>query len=171
MTEVPPGISGLQALLNRSALALAVLILAGIGAFWLYDRTRPRETPAWDAGRFAAMSAPDSSARATWMVVVNPDCMHCRARLAELLRHQRDPARDPVLGVLLVDVRHRPEPLDDASRLDGGVYWDSLGVWRSHWGHRVYGEVLVFAPGGALVRVVGPDADPQATAAAAALAR
>jgi hypothetical protein len=101
------------------------------------------------------------------MIVVNPDCMHCRARLAELLRHQRDPARDPALGVLLVDVRQRPEPPDDAARLDGGVYWDSLNVWRSRWGHRVYGEVLVFAPDGAIERVVGPDADPQAAPAAA----
>ena len=124
MNVVSPGVSGIQAVLNRAALALSLAILAAIGVLWWRDRTHRWETARWDPGRFAPMSAPAGGVRPTWMVVVNPGCMHCRARLAELLRRQRDPARDPALGVLLVDVRRRPEPLDDASRLDGGVYWD-----------------------------------------------
>jgi hypothetical protein len=55
-----------------------------------------------------------------------------------------------------VDVGRRPDPLVVGSGLDAGVWWDSLGTWRSRWGHRVYGETMVFAPGGALVRVLAP---------------
>ena len=161
MNELSPGLRGLQAALNRTALVLSFAILAAIGIVWWRDRTHAWEAPRWNAARFARMAPAANSARTTWVVVVNPDCMHCRARLAELLRRQRDPARDPALAVLLVDVRRRPQPLDDASRLDGGVFWDSLNVWRALWGHRVYGEVLVFAPGGALERTVGPELDPQ----------
>lgn len=166
MTQVPAQVGTLQKVLNRAALAIAALILVAIGGVWLMDRTRTWETPAWRTSRFTRMSPAEGGARADWIVVVNPDCLHCRARLAELLRRERDPQRDPALGVLLVDTPTRPGPLDDASRLDGGVWWDSTGVWRSRWGHRVYGEVLVFSPSGALVRVVGPEADPQAAAAA-----
>ena len=166
MTNVSPPVSALQTVLNRVALSLAIVILVAISGVWLRDRTRTWEKPVWQPSRFVVMSQAESRARPAWIIVVNPDCLHCRARLAELLRRERDPARAPALGVLLVDVRSRPAPLDNAERLDGGVWWDSTGVWRSHWGHRVYGEVLVFAPGGALVRVVGPEADPQTETAA-----
>ncbi len=162
MSANPPGLGRVQVAINRVALVLSAVILAAIGIAWGYDRTRHWEAPRWDGSRFVTLAAPAGAARATWMVVVNPDCMHCRARLAELLRRPRDPARDAALGVLLVDVPHRPPPPDDPDRLDGGLYWDSLGVWRSRWGHRVYGEVLVFAPDGTLERDVGPDLDPGA---------
>ncbi len=158
------GLGRLQVALNRAAWALSVLILAGIAAWWLADRTRRWEPPRWDPRRFVMLAPPSPGARPTWMVAVNPDCPHCRARLAELLRRPRDPARDPALGVLLVDVPRRPRAVEAADRFDGGVWWDSLRVWRSRWGHRVYGEVLVFAPGGAIERTVGPEGDPQVAA-------
>jgi hypothetical protein len=161
MNDESRGPGRLQAVLNRTALLLSVVVLAAIAIAWWADRMHAWETPRWNAQRFSRLVAPSPGARARWMVVVNPDCLHCRARLAELLRRQRDPARDPALGVLLVDVRRRPDLQEDTSRMDGGVFWDSLGVWRSRWGHRVYGEVLVFAAGGELVRTVGPEGDPQ----------
>jgi len=160
-SEPGSNLAALQVTLNRVALAIAVVLLAGIGLLWWRDRTRTREIPRWDRSRFVGIVPPADTAHATWVVVVNPDCMHCRARLAELLRHRRDPATGPALGVLLVDVAAHPEPPDnDLARLDGGVWWDSTNAWRDRWGHRTYGEVLVFAPGGALERLVGPESDP-----------
>jgi hypothetical protein len=161
VSEVPPSLGRLSVTINRIALALTGLLLALLAAWWAYDRMRHWETPRWDESRFVETAPPARSGVRTWMVVVNPDCLHCRARLAELMRRPRDPARDPALGELLVDVPRRPARPDDAERIDGGVWWDSLGVWRRHWGHRVYGEVLVFGPGGALERTVGPAADPR----------
>lgn len=153
-------VSGLQQAINRAALGLSLVLFVAIGAIWWRDRTREWETPRWDSARFAELSAPSGPVRTTWRVAVNPDCQHCRARLADLMRRRRDPAHDPALGVLLVDVRRRPDRVDEASRLDGGVYWDSSNVWRARWGHRRYGEVFVFAADGALVRCVGPEDDP-----------
>jgi hypothetical protein len=165
MSAEPREVSGLQVAINRAALSLSLAILAAIGVVWWRDRTRTFETPRWDAGRFVTLHAPAGAPRTTWMLIVNPSCTHCRARLADLLRRPRDPERHPALGVLLVDLAHRPDTLEATPRIEGGVYWDSLAVWRRRWGHRVYGEVLVFAPGGALERSVGPESDPESTAA------
>lgn len=162
MNETSAQVSGLQRAINRAALLVAAVIFVAIGFVWWRDRTHVWEVPRWDATRFVALRAtePTVAARGTWRVAYNPDCMHCRARLAELLRRPRDPVRDPALGVLLVDVRTRPDSLELSSRLDGGVYWDSANVWRARWGHRLYGEVMVFAPDGTLERSVAPEADP-----------
>ncbi len=164
MSEPSSAVSGLQRAINRAALVVAFAILAAIVFVWWQDRTRTWETPRWDAARFVALRAPAPApaGRVTWRLAYNPDCSHCRARLAELMRRPRDPAHDPALGVLLVDVRARPDSLEISPRVDGGVDWDSAGVWRERWGHRLYGEVLVFAPDGALLRTAGPEADPAA---------
>jgi hypothetical protein len=163
VTEPAPARS-LALAINRAALGIALGILVAIGVFWWRDRTQKWEPPRWQPARFALVSPPADSARERWIVAVNPDCPHCRARLAELLRRPRDPEHGPALGVLLVDLDHRPLPLETSSRLEAGAWWDSAGVWRSRWGHRVYGEVLVFAPDGAFERTVGPELDPQAAA-------
>jgi hypothetical protein len=97
--------------------------------------------------------------RERWIVAVNPECSHCMARLAELRRRSTAWTADRALGVLLVDVRQRPDSTVVGKGLDAGVWWDSLGAWRSRWGHRVYGETLVFAPDSALVRVIAPSAE------------
>lgn len=162
MNEPVRAPSSLALALNRFALGLALVIFVAIGVFWWRDRTRVREAPRWDPARFAEVSPPEGPARLKWIVAVNPDCSHCRARLAELLRHPRDPLRGPALGVLLVDLDRRPAPLESSSRLEAGAWWDSAAVWRQRWGHRVYGEVLVFAPDGTLQREVGPETDPAA---------
>jgi len=164
VSEPSAPVTGLQRAINRAALVIAFAILAAIVFVWWRDRTRSWETPRWDASRFVTLRAPSSAAaeRGAWRLAYNPDCSHCRARLAELLRRPRDPAHDPVLGVLLVDVRARPDSIEISSRVDGGVAWDSANVWRERWGHRLYGEVLVFARDGSLERSVGPEADPAA---------
>jgi hypothetical protein len=154
------------ATINRVALLLAIALFAGIGAWWWHDRTRHWEAPRWDRAGFVALRAPapDSGARANWIVAVNPECASCRARLADLLRRDAAKAAGAKLGVLLVDTPRRPDSLEAPSptRLEAGVWWDSLGAWRSRWGHRVYGETFVFAPDGALRRVIAPSEDPEA---------
>jgi hypothetical protein len=162
VNDAGPEVSTWQQALNRAALGLALAILTAIGVLWWRDRTHVWETPRWDARRFERLAPPLVAEHATWMVVVNPDCPHCRARLAELQRRPHDSRRDPALGALLVDVARRPRPPESGAPLEGGVYWDSLGIWRGRWGHRVYGEVLVFAADGSLERTVAPELDPGA---------
>jgi len=154
--RAPAAPSPFAVAINRVALFVSLLVLAGIAAFWWSDRTRHWETPRWDASRFACLRAPGRAAAATWMVAFQPDCPHCRARLADLLRRGATSRAGACLGVLIVDSPRRPEALEGAERLDGGVWWDSLGIWRSRWGHRVYGEALSFADDGRLLRVIGP---------------
>lgn len=152
--------------LNRIALALALVLFAGLGAWWWRDRTRDYAVPRWDPGRFVRIGAPAASGAGGphWIVAVNPRCPHCRARLLDLVN--RHAARDhgATLGVLYVDALRRPDSLDSEVSLDAGAWWDSSGVWRSSWGHRVYGETFVFAAGGALQRVIPPSADPMSPA-------
>lgn len=161
MSADRPAPGPLQVAINRGALALAVLLFAAIVVVAVRERARTYETPRWDPARFARLRPADAPHDTMWMVMVNPDCLHCRARLADLLR--RDAARrsDAALGVLLIDTP-RPDSLELPARFPAGVWWDSTQVWRRRWGHRTYGEVLVFGPGGALARTVPPDADPGA---------
>jgi hypothetical protein len=148
------------AVLNRVALLLAVLVFAGIGAWWWRDRTRHWEVPRWERARFVALRPAERDRGACWIVAVNPECGHCRARLADLLRRGAADSAGVPLGVLLVDTPRRPDSIEMQARLGAGVWWDSLAVWRSRWGHRVYGEALVFAGDGRLVRVIAPTEDP-----------
>jgi hypothetical protein len=141
--------TGLVTHVNRIALLLALALFAALGAFWWRDRTRHYDTPRWPAASVAVLAPPDSGAAAErWIVAVNPDCAQCLRRLAELAGAS--------LGVLLVDTPHRPDSLALGEGLAAGIWWDSLGVWRRAWGHRAYGETMVFGPGGALVRVLAP---------------
>ncbi|HTR96592.1 MAG TPA: hypothetical protein VMH61_01705 [Candidatus Acidoferrales bacterium] len=165
-SRTPPRAS-LATAINRVAIALALLALAGIGAWWWHDRTRVWEPVRWDARRFVCLRAPDSAAAAAWIVAYQPDCPHCRARLADLLRRDPSARAGAALGVLVVDAGVRPELPSGAERLTGGVWWDSLGIWRARWGHRVYGEALSFARDGRLQRTIGPADPPGAPATAA----
>jgi hypothetical protein len=64
----------------------------------------------------------------------------------------------PTLDALIVDAGTRPSPKALEPFRADGVWWDSSGVWRHAWGHRVYGEILRFAPDGTL-RGVDPHPD------------
>lgn len=149
--------TGFLAHVNRIALLLALALFAVLGAFWWRERTRHYDAPRWPAASFAALVLPSADARPErWIVAVNPDCPHCLQRLAELERTGAADRAGAALGVLLVDTPHLPDSLALGPGLAAGIWWDSLGVWRARWGHRVYGETMVFGPGGALVRVLGP---------------
>lgn len=149
--------SGIVTKINRIALLLALALFVALGAFWWRERTRDYETPRWPAASFATLVPPaDAMPTERWIVAVNPGCAQCVARLAELRRRSEAWTADAALGVLLVDVKRRPDSLVVGAGLDAGVWWDSLGAWRSRWGHRVYGETMVFGPDGALVRVIAP---------------
>jgi len=144
--------------LNRAALACAGLIVLALGTLWWLDRTHPAEAPRWDPARFANLVRPAGPAGALWLVAVNPDCPHCRARLADLERH--GVAEGAALAVLLVDTPHRPDAVESSPAIGAGVWWDSSGVWRWRWRRRAYGEVLVFDASGRLERVTPPTGDP-----------
>lgn len=148
---------GFAATLNRIALVLALALFVALGALWWRERTRNYEPPAWPHPAFAMLRAPEAGAPpARWIVAVNPGCGNCTARLAELRRLGAAGAAGAALGVLLVDVRHRPDSLVAGEGLTAGVWWDSSGAWRSRWGHRTYGETMVFGEGGVLERVLAP---------------
>lgn len=145
--------------LNRFALVLALVLFAGLGGWWAWDRTRTWEPPRWPDERFAALvpaAAVADTAGERWIVAVNPACGSCLRRLAALERAGAAARGGAPLGALLVDTRARPDSVALGDSLAAGVWWDSTGAWRSRWGHRVYGETLVFGPGGALVRVLAP---------------
>lgn len=145
------------ATLNRIALLLAAALFVALGAFWWRERTRRYEAPAWPHPALVALRAPAADAPpARWIVAVNPGCGSCTARLAELRRLGAAEAAGAALGVLLVDVRRRPDSLAGGAGLPAGVWWDSAGAWRARWGHRTYGETMVFGAGGALERVLAP---------------
>jgi hypothetical protein len=148
---------GFAATLNRIALALALALFVALGAFWWRERTKRYEPPAWPHPAFVELNAPAAGAPpARWIVAVNPECGSCTARLAELRRLRAAEAAGAALGALLVDVRRRPDSLAALAGLGAGVWWDSAGDWRARWGHRTYGETMVFGEGGALERVLAP---------------
>ena len=151
--------AGWTTTLNRLALAGALLLFAALLVAWWRDRTRAVETPRWNAREFAPLAGAADRVGPRWLVAVNPDCPHCRARLAELARRGAAAAEHAALGVLVVDTERRPDSLALSSRLTAGVWWDSASVWRKRWGRRVYGEALVFDRDGRLVRVVPPNAE------------
>ncbi len=157
MTAPNPGGRKVGRAINRAALVLAVALLVAIGSLWWRDRTRLRETPRWDAAHAVALRAADAGERERWIVAVNPECSHCRDRLAHLAAALARRPQGPALGVLLVDVPRRPDSLAAAAALPAGVWWDSAATWRTRWRRSAYGEVLVFSPGGSLRRVLPPD--------------
>ena len=133
-------------------------------------RGRPRklDTPRWPESGIVALAgggfpghaghiATPTPRRERWIVAVNPDCSHCRDRLAALDAMLATRLNAPALGVLLVDVARRPDSLAGTAHFAAGVWWDSAGVWRSRWGQRSYGQVLVFDDDGRLRRILPPD--------------
>jgi hypothetical protein len=150
--------------------ALIVLSLGGLAAIWTWDRTRAWETPRLDLTRFvrlvppAAPPGPDSLAGADssqhWLVPVNPACDHCRRLYPAVLARRDSLAPRATVEALIVDAAKRPESAALAPFRGAGVLWDSTGVWRHHWGHRVYGETLRFRTAGTLVSVDPPPAVP-----------
>lgn len=145
--------------INQMALFVAVGCFAALGVWWAWDRTRPHEPPAWPDARFASLEPASEPSGRKWIVIVNPTCPHCRARLADLGRRGAARADSAALGVLVVDTPHRPDTLALGTELGAGLWWDSLGVWRSRWRHGLYGEALVFDASGHLERVVLPADD------------
>lgn len=147
----PPLPSPALRALASGSWVLSTLAVLALGGFWLRDRVRGWETPRWDEARFVRVASGASSPLARperWVVVVNPECPHCGESLARAAAARARLAPPPWLGALLVDTRVRPDSGVAGMRSLDGVWWDADGVWRGRWGHRVYGEVLRFAPEG-----------------------
>ena len=129
------------------ALGLVATLCAALGGWWWVDRGRQFERPQWDENRFEAIgmsTTATSSDRETWVIAVNPDCSHCLTTLAAIADTMTVVPGAPRLFALVVDTRVRPaERTISHPRLDG-VFWDREQVWRTRWGHRVYGELLRF---------------------------
>jgi len=141
------------------ALAAAVALMLGL---WRADRNRAWETPDWDVRRFVtldtrvgsdAVTAPDTP---IWVVPVNPSCPHCMAGLARTFDARNERGSPIRLVALVVDARAAPPPARLAPILADARFWDRDGVWRHRWGHRIYGEVLVFSPGGRYLHTIAP---------------
>ena len=139
--------------------ALAVSGLVALGWLWQRDRGRTWEEPRWDRSRFVCLSQPHALAArgpTLWVVAVNLDCPHCRVSLhraaAARLRHPSNAG----LVALVVDSPRRPRETALADLDADELWWDERGTWRRRWGHRIYGEILVFAPSGRWLRTIPP---------------
>jgi hypothetical protein len=152
-----------EMLVTRIGWGLSLLALVALGVLWRLDRSRAWEVPRWDRAWFDVLRDRGDGAAAgaagpteTWAVVVNPECSSCLASLRAALatrERQRAPIR---IAALIVDTPERPgRDVSDGLAADA-VWWDRDQRWRKRWGHRVYGEVLCFDAGGALVRTLGP---------------
>ena len=138
------------------AWVLAALMLA-LGLAWARDRATPWTTPHFEARQFVAVGRPPAigHARELWLVAVNPSCPHCRAHLAHAAAALRRGAGTR-LGILLVDTPKPPAATAFANVAVDGMWWDARDTWRRRWGHRVYGEVLVFDGAGRYLRTLPP---------------
>lgn len=160
----------LRTLLSRGALAaLLVAAAAGLvalGRAWRADRTRSWAAPRWHDSDFVpvAVAAPPAAARETWIVAVNPDCPHCRGHVSHVARIRGD-RNDVRLGVLVVDTPMPPAASTFTEVNVDGTWWDSRQTWRRRWGHRLYGEVMVFDRGGRCLRTLPPGFEATALAA------
>jgi hypothetical protein len=152
-------------------LALLALALAALVGLWAWDRSRPRETPRFEAARFVALATPSASpdaapralarasssdsvgARERWLMVVNPLCHACRAAFPRVAARASAAAGAPALEVLVVDTSERPGAAALAPFPAARAWWDSAGVWRGRWRHRAYAEVLRFDARGALLGI------------------
>jgi hypothetical protein len=124
---------------------------------WLADRARTWDEPRWDRAGFVALRHSEDAGRSpeSWIIPVNPDCPHCSDHLARAvaLRGSRVPVH-----ALVVDQSVRPpEDVFAAANVDA-AWWDSAGTWRRRWGHRRYGEIMVFDGRGRLLRTEPPGA-------------
>jgi hypothetical protein len=89
---------------------------------------------------------------------MNPLCPHCREHLARAVAAQARP-RGARLGILVVDSPKPPAAAPLANVAVDGMWWDARDAWRRRWGHRVYGEVLVFDGSGRYLRTLPPGFD------------
>lgn len=142
-------------LLMNAAMAVIVLATIALGALWAADRAKRWDAPRWTHADFEPLRAP-GAAGSRWMFVLNPACASCMATLRGL--ESGGWSGPGPLAVLIVDTPSRPgrEDLDRIATPE--VWWDRDNVWRERWGHRLYGEALLFDAGGRLVRTVAAGA-------------
>ncbi len=136
--------------LNRFAGAMAAVLLVAVAAFWAWDRFRPRDVPVFEPSRFVVLRPPVAATDERWLLAVNPACPHCREHLDALEAAMAGAPGHARLGALIVDTPQRPDTLTLAALAPAGVWWDSAGIWRREWSHRVYGELLQFMSDGSL---------------------
>ncbi len=146
--------------IGRWALAAPLVLLVGaLGAAWMADRQRDWGEPRWDPAVFVPLDTRDRDPVPThehWVVPVNPDCPHCSGHLERAAARRR---AGVTVQALVVDQRLRPaRDVFGSARVDG-VWWDSTGIWRNIWGHRLYGETLVFDRDGRLLTTMSPGAE------------
>jgi len=144
-----------------AVVAIAVVLFCGLGLAWQRDRRLAWERPRWTAGLFEPLAGgPDAIAPAERHVVaVNPLCPHCLVSLDEAVWRRRDAGAGHRIAVLIVDTAERPRWGVRPDRGEDEVWWDAAGVWRRRWGHRVYGEVLVFDAAGKWLRTLPPPSE------------
>lgn len=122
-----------------------------LGALWAADRGRSWERPRLSPAAFVALRgapAPVSGPRGLLLVPVNPGCPHCLASWRRLRASCRARGGCPELVVLLVDQQRRPAGSDLEPLGAERIWWDRLGTWRREWGHRIYGERILFDAAG-----------------------
>jgi len=141
------------------AAALALLVTAGatlFGIAWRQDRARRWEGPRWDRSRFTLVQSGAPRGGEIWLVPVNPLCPHCASSLARAAVIRGGNARHPALVALIVDTPRHPTRGDGETLRADEVWWDSCEVWRTRWGHRVYGEILRFDASGRYLGTSAP---------------
>jgi hypothetical protein len=146
-----------RVLLRAALIVWCTALVAGTGWLWLRDRSHRWEKPRWNAADFVRVreDVPFAGADEIRLVAVHPHCPHCRTQVAFALAHRGDPSRVRI-GALIVDTPRPPQStLLSGSGVDG-VWWDASGRWRARWGHRIYGEVIVFDRTGRLVTTLPP---------------
>jgi hypothetical protein len=137
----------------------AVLVALALGLAWLGDRSRRWETPAWSDRSFVALraGAVRREREVRWVMAVNLRCPHCLVTLGRTHAAWTERGWQPALAVLVVDTPERLEPAALRGIPTAQVWWDSRGIWRRRWGHRIYGEILQFDRSGRHVRTVTAD--------------
>ena len=134
--------------------------LAAVGIAWRHDRARVWEEPRFRTQQFVRLAGGDvpGGTRELWLVAVNPRCPHCSQHLAHTLVARR--AQSGVrVGILLVDTPKPPAAELFSSVGVDGLWWDERETWRRRWGHRIYGETMVFDAGGHYLRTLPPGFD------------
>ena len=135
------------------------VVMVVFGWVWRRDRLRVWAEPRFEAREFVRLSGDAApGAREFWLVAVNPKCPHCRGHLARaaIARRRSIGVR---LGILLVDTPKPPAAPAFAHVAVDGLWWDARDTWRRRWGHRVYGEVMVFDRAGRYLRTMPPGFD------------
>ena len=143
--------------LGRLMLVAPLALILGVtGVLWMVDRQRDWGEPRWETRSFVPVDARHRGTVPTHeqrIVPVNTDCPHCSGHLERATARRRNGV---TVHALVVDQRLRP-PHDVFPDIEvDGVWWDSSGVWRHEWGHRLYGETLVFDRDGRLLTTLAP---------------